>query len=334
MSDFKPIIIEDIPLKIFFTHSKSFKDFYEKYNEIIKPIFKIEIDIKKLFNELYSIVGTIGFNIDLKYELIDHLKKYFDNIKDDNASDAFYKITLLNSIYMFAFNQIIFEDNVFVIYKYNEDEDRVDDYLNSDSYNEITEILDRLYNKVDRRSVSEHIINYINSFEIVSLIASKSTYDFYVNKMDLERFKNDFLNNDYIDSLIERHCFNPNEYSELVEIGKVIKEYIFKETNKTNLDFFNELTDYSNSSLSEKIIAFNELGILEYIKRNNPSCQTSINKLAEVLSYLTKEKTTSIYPLIYALDNENNNQSKNPYNSSKTVNKVKLKLANLGLETT
>lgn len=86
------------------------------------------------------------------------------------------------------------------------------------------------------------------------------------------------------------------------------------------------IIDYSDSSLTEKIIALNELGVLGYLKKEYPINQESIHNLAKVVSYLTGMKTESVYPLIYPLDNERNNQSKNPYNSAKTVEKVKNKL--------
>ncbi len=241
MSDFKPVIINDIPLKDFFSHSESIRKFYEEYHENIKTIFEIEIDVKQFYNELYSLIGTIGANIDLKFELIDYLQKYFDNIKEDNASNIYYKATLLNSLCLFAYNQVIFENKVFIIYRYDYELDDVDEYVNKYSYNVIIDFLNNLFHKVDRESISKYFFNYIKSYEIVSKITSVSTYDYYLNKNDLKIFKNDFLKSELIDFVIEKFSFTTDKYNELVKMAQVINSYILKEIIETDLSFSNNV---------------------------------------------------------------------------------------------
>ena len=90
------------------------------------------------------------------------------------------------------------------------------------------------------------------------------------------------------------------------------------------------LTDYSNSKLTEKIIVLNEAGILDFLRNKEPF-NLSVNSLAEFLSLCLGEKTTSIQSYINAIINKSD-QSKSPYNTPKTVEKVKQKLIQIGLK--
>ena len=90
------------------------------------------------------------------------------------------------------------------------------------------------------------------------------------------------------------------------------------------------LTDYSNSKLTEKIIALNEAGILDFLRNKEPF-NLSVNSLAEFLSLCLGEKTTSIQSYINAIINKSD-QSKSPYHTIKTVEKVKQKLIQIGLK--
>jgi hypothetical protein len=89
------------------------------------------------------------------------------------------------------------------------------------------------------------------------------------------------------------------------------------------------LIDYSDSKLTEKIIALTEIGVLDFLKQKEPF-NMSTNKMAEFLSLCLGEKTTSIQSYINAIIN-NSDQSKSPYNTTKTVEKVKQKLIQIGL---
>jgi hypothetical protein len=90
------------------------------------------------------------------------------------------------------------------------------------------------------------------------------------------------------------------------------------------------LIDYSQSKLTEKIIALNEAGVLDFLRNKEPFI-FSVNSLAEFLSLCLGEKTTSIQSYINAIIN-NSDQSKSPYNTPKTVEKVKQKLIQIGLK--
>ena len=89
------------------------------------------------------------------------------------------------------------------------------------------------------------------------------------------------------------------------------------------------LSDYSNSKLTEKIIALNEAGILDFLRNKEPF-NLSVNSLAEFLSLCLGEKTTSIQSYINPIINKSD-PSKSPYNTETTVKVVKQKLIEIGL---
>lgn len=92
-----------------------------------------------------------------------------------------------------------------------------------------------------------------------------------------------------------------------------------------------ELQDLPDTTLVQKIIYLNELGIIDLL-RKEPSFATSVNNLATVISAITGVKTSTVQPVLNALIN-NANYSKNyPYNSDSTVIKVKNHLINLGVK--
>lgn len=91
------------------------------------------------------------------------------------------------------------------------------------------------------------------------------------------------------------------------------------------------LIDYDQSLISEKIIALHEAGVLDFLKDKEPF-NLSVNRLAQYLSLCLGEKTTSIQSYLNPLHNNNSDQSKSPYNSPKTVERVKQKLIQIGLK--
>ena len=88
----------------------------------------------------------------------------------------------------------------------------------------------------------------------------------------------------------------------------------------------------SNTKGTEKIIYLQELGIIEHLTNKFP--QLTTNGLANLLSAITGEQTTTLQPYLNPMINKANDQRKNPYNSKKTVAKVKNKLIELNLNET
>ena len=108
--------------------------------------------------------------------------------------------------------------------------------------------------------------------------------------------------------------------------------FLISERDNLNNDVKKEetLIDYSQSKLTEKILALNEVGVLDFLRNKEPF-NFSVNKLAEFLSLCLGEKATSIQSYINAIINKSD-QSKSPYHTIKTVEKVKQKLIQIGLK--
>lgn len=91
------------------------------------------------------------------------------------------------------------------------------------------------------------------------------------------------------------------------------------------------LIDYSNSKITEKIIALNELGVLDFLREKEPFNMTTL-KLAEYLSLCLGEKTISIYPCINPIFNKTVKQKNNPYETVATVKQTKKNLIQIGVK--
>ena len=88
------------------------------------------------------------------------------------------------------------------------------------------------------------------------------------------------------------------------------------------------LMNYSDSKLTEKIIALDEMGVLDFLKAKEPF-NTSTNRLAEYLSLCLGQKASSIQSYINPIINKSD-QTKSPYNTEKTVEKTRQKLIQIG----
>lgn len=91
--------------------------------------------------------------------------------------------------------------------------------------------------------------------------------------------------------------------------------------------------DLSNSSGAEKIVMLEKLGILKFLKEKEPF-NLSTNTLASAISGITGIKQKSVYPMINPIFSPSVKQKNNPLGTIKTVNKVKLKLSNIGFDPT
>jgi len=113
--------------------------------------------------------------------------------------------------------------------------------------------------------------------------------------------------------------------------------YIVAWTNANVLKTSNENKDegieidLSDTKATEKIIYLKELGILD-ILRNKQPFNISTNSLASVLSAITGENNTTIQSYINPIMNDKTEQKNNPYNKTKTVNKVKAQLIHIGFQ--
>ena len=89
--------------------------------------------------------------------------------------------------------------------------------------------------------------------------------------------------------------------------------------------------DLSDASLAEKIIYLKLLGVYDFLASKKPF-NMSKNALATVISAITSEKATSIQSAINPIDNDGVSQKNNPLENNKKVEKIKLKLIEIGVK--
>lgn len=103
----------------------------------------------------------------------------------------------------------------------------------------------------------------------------------------------------------------------------------------SNSQIKDEILDLSNNNNPSKIIFMNELGILDFLKSKmeKEMMGFSVNKLAETISAFTGISQGSAQSYLNPLFSRNVDQSKSPYRSDRTANKVKNQIVNLGFKT-
>lgn len=137
-----------------------------------------------------------------------------------------------------------------------------------------------------------------------------------------EGFKNPKDNDAYIERKV-RH-----ELAPIRNIHEMINDYEIrlKRFNQTNKE---DLIDFSDSKGTEKIIFLQQLGILDFLKNQQPFMQ-STNKLAQAISTFTGEKVTTIQSYINPMNDPTSIQKNNPLTKEKLVAKVNQKLISIG----
>lgn len=152
-----------------------------------------------------------------------------------------------------------------------------------------------------------------------------------------EKTELDFIKNeiDWYEDFIEKIKDEPTILESEMSWYKYYLNY-FKDKeriyiNENRLNNSEKDIDLSNTTAVQKIIYLNELGIIDLLRKEN-CFKTSTHSLAEVLSAITGEKTTTLFAALNPMLNTNGiAQKNNPYKSESTVKKVKTQLINLGI---
>lgn len=112
----------------------------------------------------------------------------------------------------------------------------------------------------------------------------------------------------------------------IYELAKVMQSF------ETKNDLNNAI-DLSDTKGTEKIIMITQLGILDFLKEQQPFL--NVNALASVISGITGVKQVSVYPMINTIIKKDSNinmisQKNNPFNTKKTVAKINQKIISAG----
>jgi|SRR5690554_1239821 len=133
-----------------------------------------------------------------------------------------------------------------------------------------------------------------------------------------------FIDKEYI---ISRIIEENKDFDFLSEYPKIIST-LPKQNLKENIEREN-LLDFSDNKATEKIIFLKKLGVLDFL-RDKDLFRASTNKLAEYLSAVTGEKSTTLQSYLNPIVSANISQKNNPLSNSKNVKKVEQILINSG----
>lgn len=133
--------------------------------------------------------------------------------------------------------------------------------------------------------------------------------------------------NDYnlIEEIVEKISDFIEDLDELIRRGKKLPK---------NLGFIKnindgEIIDFSDTSITSKIIFLEKLGIVHFLRKQQPF-NTSVNSMATAISAITGGKVSTIQSMLNPMMSKEVESKNNPMNSIKTVNVVENKLIQIG----
>lgn len=177
--------------------------------------------------------------------------------------------------------------------------------------------------KSSKSNIYQYIAAHLQDYNAPSLEFVKENMLAFLEQLDdlIKRKLSDLPKN-------SRHKNNLSYQQHVEDWPKELDSYAHIGGDELENIKINELVDLSDSSLVEKIIYLEKLGVIEFLRSQNPF-NTSVNRIANVFSAITGSKSTSIQPLLNALLNDVNN-SKNPLLSTKNVKAVEANLMKIG----
>jgi hypothetical protein len=257
--------------------------------------------------------GDYNFYLNLKH--YDYLER---RLKDGNCFDKDYNKLDVKTIYPFY---KYYNDGF--LKGYNEFENSL---KNNTSLFSITneQIAFKIYSRVTRNGI---IKKNDGNFKLVNDSFSNKEIDEkickeYGIKLTIKIYEENFFESG----------FNGGEFYkawELILNNPTVFEPIFKANVKTETTPEPEPLDLSDTSAVEKIIYLNELGIIDFL-RLKTKIGISNGGLASLLSGITGIKPDTIKSSLNRLPKDYKIDNKHPYYTTRTVDKVKKQLRDLG----
>ncbi len=139
----------------------------------------------------------------------------------------------------------------------------------------------------------------------------------------------DFLKNTWYLELFETNTKSQIQKS-FIKKKKFLEDRL-QALNETQSVLDLENDDLNSTKISEKIIFLHELGVLDFLLKQKPFNSTK-NTLAIALSGIMGEKVSSIQSAINPIQNKGVSQKNNPLKTTSSVQKVRLKLIEIGFE--
>ena len=159
----------------------------------------------------------------------------------------------------------------------------------------------------------------------------KNTFIIYLEFEYLANFKNEIESNNVT---IETYRFLAKYDGMVEELNKSKQHYQFltswvKQKKEVPSSSEIEAMDLSNTKAIDKILYLHKLGIIDFLRNQQPF-NTSVNSLATILSAITGEKSVTLQPMLNPMLSKKVDDSNNPLNSTKAVERVESQLINIG----
>ena len=178
---------------------------------------------------------------------------------------------------------------------------------------EFDEIIENLFDKDGCRSSfpegTDHIIE--RRYEMVNVII----------EVKEKAFKGEYLSYRDYNRINYKICDFQSCMQEIIEeINRNIE-------NNDSGDF---LVDLSDTTATEKIIYLEKLGIIDFLRSQQPFISVP-DKVSQIVSAITGVKIGSVRPMLRPILNKDFEDKNNPLNSKKAVERVEKQLIRIGL---
>lgn len=174
-------------------------------------------------------------------------------------------------------------------------------------------------------SLSKHdpeVFYYDKLADFLSKHPNYTELDFIRKEID---FYEDFILRVKDDPIVEESVMA--RYKAYLNYFKDKERFVLNASIVRSIDVEQEI----DLSAVQKLIYLKELGVIDLL-RKEVCFKTSTNNLAKVLSAITGEDTRTLSSALNPMLNKDVSQKNNPYNTKKTVEKVKNQLINLGFQ--
>ena len=157
------------------------------------------------------------------------------------------------------------------------------------------------------------------------LATAKTELDFFNYQLEIYNNANVVSHQDFEGALYGGTVVNMDKFQEVIAFIRVkIAECKYGKTEVEEVEI-----DLSDTSITEKIIYLQELGVIDFLKSKQPFL-ASTNSLATVLSAITGAKAGTIQSMINPILSKKIDDKNNPMNSKKPVNRVQKQLNSIG----
>ena len=205
------------------------------------------------------------------------------------------------------------------------------DRIEWDYKNKLKRYLRQNYNKLEVDFLIQEIKALENTIFNKERVTDRQIDDEIIRDLpkNYEIAKRENQENDFLQ--ITRKDRRKNLDNEIKDLKNTLFEYQIKLDRFKPLSNSESILDFSDSKGTEKIIMLEKLGILKFLREQEPFIR-STNSLASAISGFTGIKANTAQSYINPMNNPTAIQKNNPLNKEKNVNKVIQKLTSLGFK--